>query len=135
MAWRRVIDSCCIALGVHTGKIKRAWLVAWGSMQGRPAVLEVISEGVGGGAKHVYDLVSRLRDEYTFIVACPDNGPYFDRFQAIGVRIFALPSTAASPRSVLRLLWVIKRYGIGLVHAHGRKAGFHGRLAGVLTRT
>lgn len=109
--------------------------MAWGSMQGRPVVLEVISEGVGGGAKHVYDLVSRLRDDYDFIVACPDNGPYFDRFQAIGVRVFALPSTAASPRSVLRLLWVIKRYGIGLVHAHGRKAGFHGRLAGVLTRT
>jgi glycosyltransferase involved in cell wall biosynthesis len=104
-------------------------------MQGRPAVLEVISEGIGGGAKHVYDLVSRLRDDYDFIVACPDNGPYFVRFQDIGVRVFALPSTAASPRSVLRLLWVIKRYGIELVHAHGRKAGFHGRLASVLTRT
>jgi glycosyltransferase involved in cell wall biosynthesis len=104
-------------------------------MRGRPAVLEVISEGTGGGAKHVYDLVSRLQDEYAFIVACPNNGPYFDRFQDIGVRVLDLSSTAASPRSVLRLLRVIKRYGVELVHAHGRKAGFHGRLAGVLSRT
>ena len=109
--------------------------MARGRMQGRPVVLEVISEGIGGGAKHVYDLVSRLRDEYAFIVACPNNGPYVDRFEDIGVRVFDLSPTAVSARSALRLLWVIKRYGIGLVHAHGRKAGFHGRLASVLART
>jgi glycosyltransferase involved in cell wall biosynthesis len=104
-------------------------------MRGRPVVLEVISEGIGGGAKHVYDLVSQLQDEYAFIVACPNNGPYFDRFQDIGVHVFDLSTTAATPLSVLKLLWVIKRRGIELVHAHGRKAGFHGRLASVLTRT
>jgi glycosyltransferase involved in cell wall biosynthesis len=117
------------------GEVRRAWLVAPRDMQGRPAVLEVISEGVGGGAKHVYDLVNRLQDEYAFVVACPNNGPYFDHFRAIGVRVIDLSSTAASPQSVLRLLWVIKRYGIELVHAHGRKAGFHGRLASLLART
>jgi glycosyltransferase involved in cell wall biosynthesis len=101
-------------------------------MQGRPAVLEVISEGIGGGAKHVYDLVSRLQDAYAFIVACPNNGPYFEQFQDIGVRVFDLSTTVASPQSVLRLLWMIERYGIKLVHAHGRKAGFHGRLASLL---
>jgi glycosyltransferase involved in cell wall biosynthesis len=98
-------------------------------MQRKPVVLEVISEGVGGGAKHVYDLVSRLRDEYTFIVACPNNGPYFGQFKDIGVRVFDLPLTAINPQNLFRLFWVIKRYGIECVHAHGRKAGFHGRLA------
>jgi glycosyltransferase involved in cell wall biosynthesis len=103
-------------------------------MQRKPVVLEVISEGVGGGAKHVYDLVRRLQDEYTFIVACPDNGPYFSRFKDIGVRVVELPLTATSPQSFLRLLWVIKRYGTEFVHVHGRKAGFYGRLASWLAR-
>lgn len=103
-------------------------------MQRKPVVLEVISEGVGGGAKHVYDLVSCLQDEYTFIVACPNNGPYYSQFKDIGVRVFDLPLTATSPQSLLRLFWVIKRYGIEFVHVHGRKAGFHGRLASLLAR-
>jgi glycosyltransferase involved in cell wall biosynthesis len=102
---------------------------------GRPVVLEVISEGTGGGAKHVYDLVSRLRDEFAFIIACPNNGPYSDHFRALGVRVFDLPSTALSPQSFLRVWWAIKQCGIELVHVHGRKAGFYGRLASFLART
>jgi glycosyltransferase involved in cell wall biosynthesis len=98
-------------------------------MQPRPKIVEAISEGVGGGAKHVYDLVSRLKEEYAFLVACPDNGPYVGRFKELGVPVFEVPFTAVSPRSLLRLLGMMKRDGIDLVHVHGRKAAFYGRLA------
>jgi glycosyltransferase involved in cell wall biosynthesis len=95
-------------------------------------VLEVISEGVGGGAKHVYDLVTRLRDEFTFIVACPDNGPYFSLFKDLGAEVVELSLAVGTPQDFLTLRRVIRRCGVDLVHAHGRKAGFHGRLAGLM---
>ena len=63
-------------------------------MRRRPKVLEAISEGVGGGAKHVYDLVCHLQDAFSFSVACPDNGPYFGKFKALGVPVFEVPFTA-----------------------------------------
>ncbi|HEX9871974.1 MAG TPA: glycosyltransferase [Candidatus Tectomicrobia bacterium] len=98
-------------------------------MPRRPRILEAISEGVGGGAKHVYDLVSQLRDEFSFSVACPDNGPYFGKLKDLGVPVFEVPFTAVSPRSFFQLLGMIKRDSIELVHVHGRKAGLYGRLA------
>lgn len=101
-------------------------------MAGKAVVLQVISEGVGGGAKHVYDLVSRLRDEFLFIVACPDNGPYFRLFQNLGVIVWNLPLTATSARSLWTLLRVMKKRKVRLLHAHGRKAGWHGRFASML---
>jgi glycosyltransferase involved in cell wall biosynthesis len=105
------------------------------SMQRRPAILEVVSEGVGGGAKHVYDLVCRLRGEFLFGVACPDNGPYFGKFKDLGVPVYEIPFTAVSPRSICQLREILHRNGIELVHVHGRKAGFYGRLACLFVNT
>jgi glycosyltransferase involved in cell wall biosynthesis len=104
-------------------------------MQPNAKILEVISEGTGGGAKHVYDLVRCLRHEYAFSVACPDNGPYFRQFKDLGLDVCDLPLQVASPGSLLRLLAMIKRLGVDLVHVHGRKAGFSGRLACCVTKT
>jgi glycosyltransferase involved in cell wall biosynthesis len=98
-------------------------------MQRKPKILEAISEGVGGGAKHVYDLVCQLQGEFLFSVACPDNGPYFGKFKDLGVPVLKVPFTAISPRSFFQLLRMVKHDGIDLVHVHGRKAGLYGRLA------
>jgi len=87
---------------------------------------------VGGGAKHVYDLVTHLRDEFAFIVACPDNGPYFSLFKDLGAMVLDLSLRASTPQDLLTMRRVIRRCGVDLVHAHGRKAGFHGRLAGLV---
>jgi glycosyltransferase involved in cell wall biosynthesis len=98
-------------------------------MRHRPKILEAISEGVGGGAKHVYDLVCHLEGAFSFSVACPDNGPYFGKFQDLGVPVFEIPFTALSPRSFRQLRRMTQLDGIELVHVHGRKAGLYGRLA------
>jgi glycosyltransferase involved in cell wall biosynthesis len=103
-------------------------------MHPKATILEVISEGTGGGAKHVYDLVKCLREAYAFIVACPDNGPYYRKFKDLGVDVCNLPLQVASPGSLPRLLELIKRGSVDLVHVHGRKAGFYGRLACFLTK-
>jgi glycosyltransferase involved in cell wall biosynthesis len=98
-------------------------------MPRRRKILEAVSEGVGGGAKHVYDLVCQLQGDFSFSVACPDNGPYFGKFRELGVPVFDVPFTAFSPRSFILLRRRMRRDGIELVHVHGRKAGFYGRLA------
>ena len=104
-------------------------------MPRRPKILEAISEAVGGGAKHVYDLVCQLQGEFSFSVACPDNGPYFGKFRDLGVPVFDVPFTPFSPRSFVQLRQRIHRDGIDLVHVHGRKAGFYGRLACLFAHT
>ena len=101
----------------------------------RPKILEAISEGVGGGAKHVYDLICQLQGEFTFSVACPDNGPYFGKFKDLGVPVFEVPFAAFSPRSFFLLRRKMQREAIELVHVHGRKAGLYGRLACLYTST
>ena len=95
----------------------------------RPKILEAISEGIGGGAKHVYDLVRRLQGEFSFSVACPDNGPYFGKFKDLDIPVFEVPFTAFNPGSFFQLRRTMQRDGIELVHVHGRKAGLYGRLA------
>jgi glycosyltransferase involved in cell wall biosynthesis len=104
-------------------------------MRRRPKILEAVSEGVGGGAKHVYDLVNQLQGEFSFSVACPANGPYFGKFKALGVPVFEVPFTAFSPRSLLLLRRGMRRDGTELVHVHGRKAGLYGRLACLFAAT
>jgi glycosyltransferase involved in cell wall biosynthesis len=104
-------------------------------MPNRARILEAISEGVGGGAKHVYDLVRQLRGEFSFSVACPDNGPYFGKFKDLGVPMLAVPFTAFSPRSFFQLREMMQHDGLDLVHFHGRKAGLYGRLACLFTDT
>jgi glycosyltransferase involved in cell wall biosynthesis len=104
-------------------------------MPRRRRILEAISEGVGGGAKHVYDLVCQLQGEFSFSVACPDNGPYFGKFKDLGVPVFAVPFTAFSPRSFFLLRRRMQRDGIEIVHVHGRKAGLYGRLACLFANT
>jgi glycosyltransferase involved in cell wall biosynthesis len=104
-------------------------------MRRRPKILEAVSEGVGGGAKHVYDLVRQLRGEFSFSVACPANGPYFDKFKDLGVPVCNVPFTALSLRSFRQLQGLIKGDGTDLVHVHGRKAGFYGRLACLFAST
>jgi glycosyltransferase involved in cell wall biosynthesis len=104
-------------------------------MPRRPKILEVISEGVGGGAKHVYDLICQLQGEFTFSVACPDNGPYFGKFKDLGVPVFEVPFAAFSPRSFFLLRRTMQQEAIELVHVHGRKAGLYGRLACLYTNT
>jgi glycosyltransferase involved in cell wall biosynthesis len=102
-------------------------------MRLRARILEAISEGVGGGAKHVYDLVRQLNSEFSFSIACPDNGPYFNKFKSLNLPVFDIRFTAASPRSFLAMLRTMTHDVFDLVHVHGRKAGFYGRLTCLFT--
>ncbi len=128
-SWNDATSTVTLAGAGRVGETRGIWRTGSGSMRPRANILEAISEGVGGGAKHVYDLVCRLKNEFSFSIACPDNGPYFEKFKSLNVPVFDIPFTAASPRSFVSILRTMSRGGIDLVHVHGRKAGFYGRLA------
>jgi glycosyltransferase involved in cell wall biosynthesis len=100
--------------------------------RGPARILQVInSSEEGGGARHLYQLVSRLdRSRYLPAVATTDHGPLVGRLESGRVEVFDVDMMRgrADPRPVLRLRRVLKR-GFDLVHLHGTRAGFFGTLA------
>ncbi len=94
-------------------------------------VLELLTTTApGGGPRQVYDLARCLpRSEFEVAVAGPRDGPFFDRFRALGVSVAAVPTGRLRPRPLLATVRLIRRLGIEVVHTHGKGAGLHGRLA------
>jgi len=95
-------------------------------------VLHVINTSEeGGGARHLFQLVSRL-DPLAFVpvVATTDHGPLVGRLEASNVRVVDVDMMRGriDPRPVVRLRRVLRR-GFDLVHLHGTRAGFFGALA------
>lgn len=96
-------------------------------------VLELlVSTAVGGGPKHVFDLVTRLSPELSPIVAAPPDGPFFERFRKAGIETHALALDRLSPWTLAQMLRVAREREVGLIHSHGKGAGLYGRLAGRL---
>jgi glycosyltransferase involved in cell wall biosynthesis len=94
----------------------------------------LVSTRPGGGPQHVLAVAQGLRVRgWRPIVAGPPDGPMFERFRAAGVDTFALRADRLSPSTLVRLVRLIRRHRVRLVHSHGKGAGLHGRLAARLT--
>ena len=94
-------------------------------------VLELLTTTApGGGPRQVYDLARRLpRSEFELTVAGPRDGPFFERFRALGLAVAEVPAGRLGARPLLATVRLIRRLGIEVVHTHGKGAGLHGRLA------
>ena len=94
-------------------------------------VLELlVTTGIGGGPKQVYDLVRSLpRGEFEVVVAAPRDGIFFERFQELGVRVEELSLRRLGPGHLLSTIRLIRALGIHVVHTHGKGPGLYGRLA------
>lgn len=90
----------------------------------------VVSTALGGGPKHVLDVVTHL-DPRRFIplVAAPADGPFFARFEKAGIETHALRLDRLDPATLVRLCRLARHRGVHLVHSHGKGAGVYGRLA------
>ena len=90
----------------------------------------LVSTRPGGGPQHVLAVAQGLRARgWRPIVAGPPGGAMLERFRAAGVETVALRADRLSPLTVLRLVRLIRRHRVRLVHSHGKGAGLHGRLA------
>ena len=94
-----------------------------------------VTSALGGGPKAMLDLVGALgRDRFAPLVVTPDDGPYFARYQALGVPVLDLPLRTFRPATLSRIVAGIRRYQVRLIHSHGKGAGLYGRLAAAFTR-
>jgi len=100
-------------------------------MSGRIAVLELLPTSTpGGGPKQVYDLVRELpKSEFEVVVGAPRDGVFFERFQALGLRVVEFPPSRLSLRHMLLAVRLIRQFHIEVVHTHGKGPGLYGRLA------
>ena len=100
-------------------------------MSGRICVLELLPTSTpGGGPKHVYDLVRELpRDEFEVVVGAPRDGIFFERFQALGLRVVEFPRRRLGLGHLLLAIRLIRQFDIAIVHTHGKGPGLYGRLA------
>jgi glycosyltransferase involved in cell wall biosynthesis len=99
-----------------------------------PILHVLVSTRPGGGPQHVFTVATGLRRRgWRSIVAGPADGALFARFGEAGVQTIPLRTDRLSPRTLWRLVGVIRRHGVGLVHSHGKGAGVHARLAARLT--
>lgn len=95
-----------------------------------PILQLVVSTRAGGGPQHVLSLTLGLqRRGWRFIVAGPGDGPMVEQFRAAGVDVVSLPTNRLAPLTLLRLVRLIRRRRVRLVHSHGKGAGLYGRLA------
>ena len=98
---------------------------------GHIGVLELlVSSQLGGGPAHVEDVIRRLDPgEFAVTVGVPAGGPFLERFRAAGAEVVEVAADRLSPRTLARVIRLIRERGASVVHSHGKGAGLYGRLA------
>lgn len=88
----------------------------------------------GGGPEHIYQLISHIKDDFDFYVACPNDDPYFNRFYYLlgGNRLCEIPHRKFSLRALFGICKFVLENKISLIHSHGKGGGLYGRLAALL---
>jgi len=93
-----------------------------------------ISSDIGGGPEHIIQLISGMSCVIENHVACPANGPYFDKFCLITKgKITLLPYRKFSVYYLFKILKYIKRNKIKFIHSHGKGAGIYTKILKLLT--
>ena len=99
-------------------------------------ILQLITRGeLGGGQKHVVDLLSGLKDRYQLELGTGEEGYLTDAARALAIPVHMLPDLVQpiAPLQDMRALAsvssLIRRIQPDLVHTHTSKAGALGRIA------
>ena len=99
-----------------------------------PVLHVLVSTEPGGGPQHVLAAAVGLRARgWRPLVAGPAGGALVERFREAGIETFPLASDGLSPLTLLRLVRLVRRHRVRLLHSHGKGAGVHARLASRLT--
>ncbi|MBF0497327.1 MAG: glycosyltransferase [Deltaproteobacteria bacterium] len=102
------------------------------------SILEFVASSRGGGAVHVLELARRLdlsRFKLTVAMSSDELGVTEDEITATGAEFHPLDLTKGSPIGQLfRLAALIRSRRFDLVHFHGARAAFWGRLACTLVK-
>jgi Glycosyltransferase len=93
-------------------------------------LLITIRSDVGGGPKHVDQLISNLSNRYHIFVASPFESPYGIKWEAQlqSSNFFELPHRRFDIIKFFLLIKWIKKNTITIIHSHGKGAGIYSRL-------
>ena len=99
-------------------------------------ILQLITRGeLGGGQKHVVDLLAGMKDRYQMELGTGEEGYLTDTARALGIPVHFLPdlvqpiSPLQDMRGLASIARLIRRIQPDLVHTHTSKAGALGRMA------
>ncbi|MFC1804920.1 glycosyltransferase [Candidatus Omnitrophota bacterium] len=101
-------------------------------------ILIIISTAsVGGGEEHLLYLADRLdKDKYNLFFACPYEAEFSGELRKRGFNPLVL---RMKTKFKFKVLFQIKRFlrdnPIDIIHTHGHRLGFYGRLAAKLAKT
>jgi glycosyltransferase involved in cell wall biosynthesis len=108
----------------------------------RVKVLHVITRfEAGAGGNTLLSAVGMDRRRYEVWIAGGEGGPLWERAERNGIQTVRIPGFRREVAPVadlvvfLRLIRLIRTERFGILHAHSAKAGFLGRLAGMVCRT
>lgn len=108
-----------------------------------PVLLIEHLAGIGGGQTYLIDLVSKLdRSRFDPVVTLVARGELYDRIAAAGarteivdIRSLRRRQPGAGPGAILRLVRIIRRHGVRVIHVNSQKALIFALPAALLTRT
>jgi glycosyltransferase involved in cell wall biosynthesis len=102
----------------------------------RICVMHIMSSSeMAGGERHVFDLLSHGSERFAHLVLLPYPGPFQQMLREAGFEHRVVDMRKRfSVGSVLRIVKAIRRYRVRIVHTHGFRANFHGRLSCLITR-
>ncbi len=96
-----------------------------------PSILysSISGQAVGGGQQSLLLLLKSInRSLYHPVLVCPDRGDFVDTAESLGVttEIVPMPRLAAlRVRSILKLISIIRKYHISIIHADSARQVFY----------
>jgi len=89
---------------------------------------------IGGGPKHLLDLVSCISQttDFQIYIGAP-KGHFFSKYEEVSKKCVKIPFRKFSFIALYKLIRIIKDNDIKTVHSHGRGAGIYSRLLKLFT--
>lgn len=97
----------------------------------KPKIILITSRAdFGGGPEHIFNLIKVLKNDIDFFVACPDDYPYWNRYEKIlgKDKLFKILHRKINLKIIFSLKDFIKKNKIQFVHSHGKGAGLYSRI-------
>ena len=94
----------------------------------------ISSAAIAGGERHLLDLIKYSNKSIQHIVGVPYPGPFVQALEEMGCSYVVVQLKHRFSLNALRnLIQWIRLNNVNIIHTHGYRANFHGRLAGLLT--
>lgn len=98
-------------------------------------VLELnVSSKLGGGQEHMYSLIKGMdKNKFRIFSVSQNDGPFYKKFKEESSSIYDLNLRKISVMNILKLINIVIKNKIDIIHSHGKGAGLYSRLVGFFT--